>query len=298
MPDLIQPPAYSADSKRVQWVKLNRSVHGGGPIPPDYDPDAVAFANTTGATDIAGLSALFEGWKALGLWSTSILIPMKAAQNYGTGSTLAVAGGLAGSYAGTLTNGPTWGSDGIHFDGSNDYIATNIPDFSTAQSTGASFKCAGSNAVSGIQSFINTRTSADAGIRTAFANPASGVIPAAYTYSAVGSDSNTSAIGVIAVAVGSWGLVQTTHPEASAATGLTGVDTTMKLDVQTRVTAAVQTNRGGKSNGGNYTLGTWPNQASELFYGVMSIAFICEGKLDESTQNSIYTLLNSLGYLS
>lgn len=298
MPDLIQPPAYSADSKRVQWVKLNRSVHGGGPVPPDYDPDAVAFAAATGATDVAGLSALFEGWKALGLWSTSILIPMKAAQNYGTGSTLAVAGGLAGSYAGTLTNGPTWGSDGIHFDGSNDYIATNIPDFSTAQSTGASFKCAGSNAVSGAQSFINTRISSDAGIRTTFANPTGGVIPSAYTYSAVGSASNTSTAGIMAVAVGSWGLVQTTHPEDSAATGLTGADTTMKLGAQTRNTGAAQTNRGGKSNGMNYTLGRRSDQASELFYGVMSIAFICEGKLDETVQNNIYTLLSSLGYLS
>lgn len=47
--------------------------------------------------------------------------PLRSSQNAGTGTTAYSLGGL-GTYNGTLTNGPTWGTDGIVFDGSNDYI--------------------------------------------------------------------------------------------------------------------------------------------------------------------------------
>jgi len=50
---------------------------------------------------------------------------LRSTQNAGTGTTAYSLGGL-GTYDGTLTNGPTWGADGVVFDGVNDFIATSL----------------------------------------------------------------------------------------------------------------------------------------------------------------------------
>lgn len=95
------------------------------------DSDATAFISTTGATDTAAINTFVVGLKSMGLWSTSVCWPMRSTQNYGSGTTLKSLGGL-GTFDGTLTNGPTWGTDGITFDGTNDYIALSNPSQSTA----------------------------------------------------------------------------------------------------------------------------------------------------------------------
>jgi hypothetical protein len=79
-----------------------------------YDADATAFAAASGATDVSNLSAFVKGVKELGLWSNMVCWPLRSSQNAGTGTTAFSLGGL-GTYNGTLTNGPTWGVDGIEF---------------------------------------------------------------------------------------------------------------------------------------------------------------------------------------
>ena len=77
-----------------------------------YDADATAFAAASGATDVAALSAFVKGVKELGLWSNMVCWPLRSSQNAGTGTTAYSLGGL-GTYNGTLTNGPTWGANGL-----------------------------------------------------------------------------------------------------------------------------------------------------------------------------------------
>ena len=88
-----------------------------------YDADATAFAAASGATDVAALSAFVKGVKELGLWNSMVCWPLRSSQNYGSGTTAFSLGGL-GTYNGTLTNGPSWGADGVTFDGTDDFIIT------------------------------------------------------------------------------------------------------------------------------------------------------------------------------
>jgi hypothetical protein len=93
-------------------------------IKPAYDTDASAYFTTAGVTNTAGrqqISRFVTGIKDLGLWSSMVCWPLRSSQNAGTGTTAYSLGGL-GTYNGTLTNGPTWGADGVIFDGINDYI--------------------------------------------------------------------------------------------------------------------------------------------------------------------------------
>ena len=84
-------------------------------IKPAYDADASTYFTTAGVTNTAGrqqISRFVTGVKDLGLWSSMVCWPLRSTQNAGTGTTAYSLGGL-GSYNGTLTNGPTWGADGI-----------------------------------------------------------------------------------------------------------------------------------------------------------------------------------------
>jgi hypothetical protein len=67
---------------------------------------------TSGATDVAALSAFVKGVKDLGLWEDMVCWPLRSTQNAGTGTTAYSLGGL-GTFNGTLVNGPTWGTDGL-----------------------------------------------------------------------------------------------------------------------------------------------------------------------------------------
>jgi hypothetical protein len=95
-------------------------------IKPAYDTDASAYFTTAGVTNTAGrqqISRFVTGVKDLGLWSSMVCWPLRSSQNAGTGTTAYSLGGL-GTFNGTLVNGPTWGTDGVVFDGVNDCITT------------------------------------------------------------------------------------------------------------------------------------------------------------------------------
>jgi hypothetical protein len=81
---------------------------------PSVDPDVAAYVATSGASDVAALSAFVKGVKDLGLWESMVCWPLRSTQNAGTGTTAYSLGGL-GTFNGTLVNGPTWGTDGITF---------------------------------------------------------------------------------------------------------------------------------------------------------------------------------------
>jgi len=89
------------------------------------DADTLAFITASGATDIKAIDGFVKGVKALGLWDSMVAWPLRSSQNAGTGTTAYSLGGL-GTFNGTLVNGPTWGVDGITFDGNNDHITTGI----------------------------------------------------------------------------------------------------------------------------------------------------------------------------
>ena len=113
-------------------------------IKPAYDADASAYFTTAGVTNTAGrqqISRFVTGVKDLGLWSSMVCWPLRSTQNAGTGTTAYSLGGL-GTFNGTLTNMvPTWGADGITFDGTNDYILTALTSgFSAVSAFGISRK--------------------------------------------------------------------------------------------------------------------------------------------------------------
>jgi hypothetical protein len=90
-----------------------------------YDADAVAYFERAGVTDATAkgqINAFVKGIKDLGLYNNMVSWPLRSSQNAGTGTTAYSLGGLI-TTNGTLTNGPTWGADGITFDGVNDYIS-------------------------------------------------------------------------------------------------------------------------------------------------------------------------------
>ena len=92
-----------------------------------YDADAATYFNTAGVTDATAkqqINAFVVGVKALGLYNNMVCWPLRSTQNKGSGLTAYSLGGF-GTFNGTLTNMiPTWGTDGITFDGTNDYILT------------------------------------------------------------------------------------------------------------------------------------------------------------------------------
>jgi hypothetical protein len=76
------------------------------------DPDAIAFAAVSGATDIVALSNFVKGVKALNLWSALICWPMRSAQNRGSGTVVYSLGGLETTNA-AMVGSPVWGANGI-----------------------------------------------------------------------------------------------------------------------------------------------------------------------------------------
>lgn len=115
-------PCFNEMTIDYQLYNLWRAWGGG------IDPDAQAFIDASGATDIQGINDFVKGVKALGLWSSMVCWPLRSSQNAGTGSTAYSLGGL-GTYNGTLVNGPTWGADGVSFGGNTQSIQYN-PQFS------------------------------------------------------------------------------------------------------------------------------------------------------------------------
>ena len=108
----------AGDSKNSILYKIANTTYQTAinPPSPSYDPDALAYVQASGATDIDNINTFVVGVKALGLWNSMVCWPLRSAQNAGTGTTAYSLGGL-GTYNGTLVNGPTWGVNGITFAG-------------------------------------------------------------------------------------------------------------------------------------------------------------------------------------
>ena len=116
-----------------------------------YDPDALSYFAAASITDPIGkeqINTFVRGIKSLGLYNNMVAWPLRSTQNAGTGTTAYSLGGL-GTYDGTLTNDPTWGTGGITFDGTDDYIqtgfASGLSEFSifsvtTSNSTGVRYE--------------------------------------------------------------------------------------------------------------------------------------------------------------
>jgi hypothetical protein len=68
--------------------------------------------NISAATPRQQIRDFAKGVNDLGLWNSMVCWPLRSSQNYGSGTTAFSLGGL-GTFNGTLTNGPTWGADGI-----------------------------------------------------------------------------------------------------------------------------------------------------------------------------------------
>ena len=84
------------------------------------DPDVAAFRAASGATNLTGLNRLAVYLKGQSLWDYGRFYPMKSSQNAGSGSTVYGLGGLTSNNM-TLVNSPTWGSNGVTFNGSTQY---------------------------------------------------------------------------------------------------------------------------------------------------------------------------------
>lgn len=97
------------------------------------DVDGDAYLTRAGVTDPVGRCEVLwftRGMKALDLWNNMVCWPMRNYQNIGTSSILYSLGGL-GILNGTTVNSPTWGIDGINFDGTDDRITLPNNSFGT-----------------------------------------------------------------------------------------------------------------------------------------------------------------------
>jgi hypothetical protein len=91
-----------------------------------FDPDALRYFATAGVTNATGRSQIntfVRGIKSLGLYNNMVCWPLRSTQNNSSGTTAYSLGGF-GVYNGTLTNSPTWGTGGITFNGTTQYIST------------------------------------------------------------------------------------------------------------------------------------------------------------------------------
>ena len=134
---------------------INVGIRIGGIGISGYDADAVAYFERAGVTDATAkgqINAFVKGMKDLGLYNNMVSWPLRSSQNAGTGTTAYSLGG-AGIFNGTLTNGPTWGTDGVIFDGSNDYISVSTS--ASTNNTGTIFYCGIHATMTGTQKGMN-----------------------------------------------------------------------------------------------------------------------------------------------
>jgi hypothetical protein len=168
------------------WSLRAQSLYRRDNIWPRRDPDAVAFAAASGATDIDAISDFAKGVKDLGLWEDMVCWPLRSTQNAGTGTTAYSLGGL-GTFNGTLVNGPTWGVDGITFVAANSQHIT-APAATRDDSSSVGY-VAQHSTLTGIQKGIRVN-----GLELGKAESASGVeaVYFAAPFSLVGRNTNIS----------------------------------------------------------------------------------------------------------
>ena len=143
-------------------MTINGGIRIGGIAISGYDADAVAYFDRAGVTDNTAkvqINGFVMGMKDLSLYNSMVCWPLRSSQNSGTGTTAYSLGGL-GIYDGTLGDSPAWGTNGITFNGTSQYITTTYspPAGSLAfisvfnSSTESALRCLGGNL-----SNINTR---------------------------------------------------------------------------------------------------------------------------------------------
>jgi hypothetical protein len=134
-------------------MMINVGIRIGGLGISGFDADAAAYFERAGVTDAMAktqINAFVKGVKDLGLYNNMASWLFRSTQNAGTGTTAYSLGGF-GTFNGTLTNGPTWGTDGITFDGTDDYIPTTLTSgFSAVSAFGISKKDAASQVMAEI----------------------------------------------------------------------------------------------------------------------------------------------------
>lgn len=104
--------------------------------PNKWELDVQSYLNTCNITaaaprkDIRDFSA---GVNDLGLWNSMVCWPLRSSQNYAGSTDVFSLGGL-GSFKGTMVGGPTYETDGMDFDGSDDRISLPDGSFGTGNS--------------------------------------------------------------------------------------------------------------------------------------------------------------------
>jgi hypothetical protein len=81
-------------------------------------PETLAYAAASGATDLGPLNSLFGYVISESLWNNFRIYVGKGAQNANAGSTVFGAGALTANNM-TLIGSPTWGADGITYNGTS-----------------------------------------------------------------------------------------------------------------------------------------------------------------------------------
>jgi hypothetical protein len=88
-----------------------------------YDRDAINYFSRAGVTDATAktqINAFVKGIKNLGLYNSMVCWPLRSTQNASSGATQYSLGGL-GVYNFDLTGSPTFGTDGLTFNGTTQY---------------------------------------------------------------------------------------------------------------------------------------------------------------------------------
>jgi len=86
------------------------------------DPDVLAFAAESGATDLTGLNNLVVYLKGEGLYSDFVIHPMKSAQNAGSGDTVYGLGGISVDL--TRVGAPSWAAGGFTINGTTQWFTS------------------------------------------------------------------------------------------------------------------------------------------------------------------------------
>ncbi len=107
---------------RRSFGQVNSQFRGARPSTyPLTDPDVLAFAAESGATDLTGLDNLVTYLKGEGLYDDFVIYPMKSAQNAGSGSTVYSLGGLTDNDL-TIQGGAAWDANGFDTNGVDQYF--------------------------------------------------------------------------------------------------------------------------------------------------------------------------------
>jgi hypothetical protein len=243
---------------------------------PSVDPDAAAFAATSGATDVAALSAFVKGVKDLGLWNNMVCWPLRSSQNAGTGTTAYSLGGL-GTFNGTLVNGPTWGTDGITFASTS----------SQRIDTTATVSLANGSVLFGAYNYTQT----DPSVRSGLYGGPSQFEPQFFNAGQAATITNrtvgASAVAAVTKIAGAWTFAATGHTvngaETKAQLSLNGASVTEGLTTSgTQFSEPLRLGAGGTTT------------ASSHMNGVIAVVGVIEGReLTQQLSQSLQALYKS-----